>query len=90
MIPARKVTFDDLPMPAFDGMRIYRGHLAGINRQPSDTRLLRLLPQHVRVTRHHGQKAWEGTDRTRTFRPFCVTLSVTLTARNPLYPASPA
>lgn len=54
MIPARKVTPDDLPALAFDGpvrVRMFRGRFAGVSRTPSDTALLRLIAQCNRAAR---------------------------------------
>lgn len=60
-IPARKVTPDELPVLAFDGairVRMYRGRFATVNRQPSNTALLRLLSQYGRALRAHDRGHW--------------------------------
>lgn len=61
MIPARKVTPDELPVLAFDGpvrVRMYRGRLAAVTRQPSDTALLRFVAQCDRACRAGDRGGW--------------------------------
>lgn len=61
MIPARKVTPDDLRAWAFDGpvrVRMYRGRFVSAVRQPSNTALLRLLSQCDRALRHRDRGLW--------------------------------
>ena len=61
MIPARKVTPDELPVLAFDGpvrVRMSRGRLAAVTRQPSDTALLRFVAQCDRAFRAGDRGGW--------------------------------
>ena len=61
MIPARKVTPDALPTPAFEGPAARADGsacLAGGSRRPSDSALLRLPPQDDRVSRGHEWRPW--------------------------------
>ena len=61
MIPARKVTPDELPVLAFDGpvrVRMFRGRFAAVSRIPSDTALLRLVAQCGRATRGIDRGPW--------------------------------
>ena len=60
-IPRRKVTPDELPEWAYVGpirVRMFRGRLAVVARQPSNTALLRLLSSYDRASRGIAQAGW--------------------------------
>ena len=78
ILPARKVTPDDLRASAYDGpviVRMYRGRFAATYRQPSDSALLRLLSHYDRALRQHDREggAWlrQGVTHARYASVLC-------------------